>query len=131
MNYNQPNLYEDACLRMHLEKGIRFAGIINKSGRKIAGGFSPKVIPLEKDEKKMTMLMMELALDLSMRSEFNDSLGRMWAIVSYRDNANIITIPHGDNFLLLSSEPEIDHLEIIQIAYRNLNPVKIMEVMIH
>ena len=116
---------------MHQEKGIRFAGVINKSGRKIAGGFNPKVVPLEKDQKKMTMLMMELALDLSMRSEFNDSLGRMWAIVSYRDNANIITIPNGDNFMLLSSEPELDPLEVIQIAYRNIKPTKIMEVMVH
>ena len=116
---------------MNQEKGIRFAGIINKSGRKIAGGFSSKVAPLETDQKKMTMLMMELALDLSMRSEFNDSLGRMWAIVSYRDNANIITIPHDENFILLSSEPELDPLNVIQMAYRILKTVKIMEVLAH
>ena len=128
MYENPTNLYNVACLQMHQEIGIRFAGIINKSGRKIAGGFGPKVIPLEKDQEKITMLMMELALDLSMRKGFNNSLGQMWAIVSYRENANIITIPHGENFMLLSSEPGLDPVEIIQIAYHSLKPIKIMEV---
>ena len=131
MEFKQAVLYDNACYQMGEVNGIRFAGIINKNGRKIAGGFSFKVTPLEQDEKKMEMLLMEIALDLSMRKEFDNSLGRIRAIVSYREKANIITIPHGDNLMLLSSEPEIDPLKVIQLAYDNLKSIETMEVLTH
>lgn len=131
MESNQSYMYDKACYQMYKTCGIRFAAIINKRGRKIAGGFSSKVIPLEKNEKKLEMLFMEMALDLSMRSEFNNSLGKMMAIVSFRDKTNVITIPHGDNFMLISSEPELDSQKVIEIAYHNLSPSRIMEAITH
>jgi len=109
--------------------GIRFAAIINNKGRKIAGGFSSKITPLENDKQKMEMLFMEVALDLSMRKEFDNTLGNISAIVSYRNKTNIITIPHQDNLMLISSEPELETTKIIQMAHQNLKPMKIMEVM--
>jgi len=109
--------------------GIRFAAIINSKGRKIAGGFSSNITPLEKDKQKMEMLFMEVALDLSMRKEFDNTLGNINAIVSYRNKTNIITIPHQDNLMLISSEPELETTKIIQMAYQNLKSMKIMEVM--
>lgn len=109
--------------------GIRFTAVINNKGRKIAGGFNAKITPLEKDEQKMAMLFMEIALDLSMRKEFDASLGNIHAIVSYRNKVNIITIPHEDSFMLVSSEIELDPTKIIQMAYQNLKSMKIIEVM--
>ena len=114
---------------MNKTLGIRFTAIINKKGRKVAGGFSSKVIPLEKNEKKLEMLFMEMTLDLSMRKEFNDSLGKLRAIVSFRDKTNVITIPHGENFMLVSSEPELDSLKVIERAYQSLSACEILEVM--
>jgi len=111
--------------------GIKFAAIINKHGKKIVGGFGSQVTPFEKDDKKIEMLSMEIALDLSMRKEFDNSLGRIRAIVSYREKANVITVPHEDNLMLISSETELDPLKVVQIAYDNLAPVKIMEVAAH
>ena len=128
MQLNEFYLYDNACYQMTKIPGIRFAGIINKHGRKIAGGFSDKIIPLETDEKKIEMLMMELTLDLSMRKEFDNTLGNIKAIVSYRDKANIITIPHNDKLLLVSAEPELDPLKVIQIAHNTLVPREILEV---
>ncbi|MDX1442092.1 MAG: DUF6659 family protein [Nitrosopumilaceae archaeon] len=105
--------YDYACYQIHKIEGVRFAGIINNRGRKIAGGFRHDILPLEKDEKKLEMLFMELSLDLSMRQEFNESLGEIKGIVSYRDKVNIITIPFGKNFVLLSTE-QIEPINIIQ-----------------
>ena len=121
-------MYDRACYQMYKTLGIRFAAIINKKGRKIAGGFNSKVTPLEQNEKKLEMLFMEMALDLSMRREFNDSLGKIRAVVSFRDKTNVITIPHGENFMLVSSEPEVDSLKVIENAYQNLTTCKILEV---
>lgn len=131
MEISQSYLYDKACYQMYKTNGIRFSAIINKRGRKIAGGFNSKVSPLETDEKKIEMLFMEMALDLSMRNEFNDSLGVMRAIISFRDKTNIITIPHRDNFMLVSSEPELDPNKVIEIAHSNLPANEIVEVMIH
>jgi len=116
---------------MNQTHGVRFAAIINNKGRKIAGGFSATITPLEQDEQKMDMLFMEIALDLSMRKEFDDSLGNITAIVSYRNKVNIITIPHKDSFMLVSSEIELDPTTIIQMANQNLRSIKIVEVIHH
>ena len=77
------------------------------------------------------MLFMELALDLSMRKEFDNSLGNISAIVSYRNKTNIITIPHENNLMLISSEPELDPNKVIRIAHQNLRSLKILEVVLH
>jgi len=120
--------YEDVCNYLCKVPGIRFAAIINKNGRKIAGGFSPRVIPLENDKQKIEMLFIEIALDLSMRKEFNNSLGNIQGIVSYRDKTNIVTIPHHDNLLLLSTYPELDSAKVIQIAYQSLGHFEKREI---
>ena len=128
MNSNEFFHYDYSCNQVCQVPGIRFTGVINKQGKKIAGGFSPQTIPLEKDQSKIEMLMMELALDLSMRREFDNSLGSIKAIVSYRDNVNIITIPHDDKLILVSSEPELDPHKVIQIVRDHLLQNKILEV---
>ncbi|WP_255458302.1 DUF6659 family protein [Nitrosarchaeum sp. AC2] len=131
MESNQVYIYDYTCNQMCQIKGIRFVAIINNKGRKIAGGFSSNIIPLEKDKQKMEMLFMEVALDLSMRKEFDDSLGNIHAIVSYRNKTNIITVPHEDKLMLISSEPELDPNKVISMAHRNLRPIKILEVVNH
>lgn len=128
MEINKIYHYDKVCYLLGKVSGIRFAGIINKQGRKIAGGFSPKAVPLEADAKRIEMLMMEITLDLSMRKEFDNSLGKINALISYRDKVNIITIPIEENLMLLSSEPQLDPLKVIQIARNQLEPEKILEV---
>ena len=128
MESEQVRLYDYTCNQMSQIQGIRFTAIINNKGRKIAGGFSCNITPLEKDKQKIEMLFMELALDLSMREEFDNSLGNISAIVSYRNKTNIITIPHEDNLMLISSELELDPNKVINMAHQNLRPLKILEV---
>lgn len=122
-------LYDNVCEQMCKVTGIRFAAIINKNGRKIAGGFGNKIIPLESDVQKMDMLFMELALDLSMRKEFDNSLGSINVIVSYRDKATIITIPQQEDLILLSAEPELSPFKVVQIIQDILKSDKIVEIM--
>ena len=111
--------------------GIRFVALVNKNGKKISGGFSPGTIPLVKDERRLDTFFIEIALDLAMRKEFDDSLGSIHAIVSYRANVNIVTIPHQDNLLVVSSYPELEPSRVIQFVYQNLNPSNIFEAESH
>ena len=128
MGIKQFDLYDNLCNQIFQIHGIRFAAIINNRGRKIAGGFGNEIIPLEKDQQKIEMLFMEIALDMSMRKEFNNSLGNIHAIVSYRDKATIIAIPNRDDLILLSIEPELDPSKIIQIIHQCFMKYKILEV---
>lgn len=130
MEVKQICLYDDACNQICQVPGIRFSAIINKRGRKIAGGFNAKVTPLEKDEQKMEMLFMETTLDFSMRKEFDESLGSIHAIVSYRDRVNIITIPYQDKLILLSVESGLDVSKVIQIVHQKFTHNRIIEAMI-
>ncbi|MFB5597907.1 MAG: DUF6659 family protein [Nitrosopumilaceae archaeon] len=107
--------FEAACKKMALEEGVRFVGIINRQGRLIAGGFKEGVLPYESDEKRQ-MVYMEVMLDLSMRKEFDDTLGAVRSIVSRRDQVTMISIPLGKHLLLISTEPQINENVIITKA---------------
>ena len=115
-NAQQISKYQNGCEKILQIPGIRFAALINNKGRIISGGLSGKITPYEKDEEKRNVLFMEIALDLTMRKEFTNTLGSIHAIVSYRDKVSIITIPHYENSILLSAEPELDPQRIISIV---------------
>jgi len=115
---------------MHKINGVRFVGIINNRGRKIAGGFRNNITPLERDDHKIEMLFMEMSLDLSMRREFDESLGEIQGIVSYRNKVNIITIPFKENFMLVSTEQEVNPIDVILKAKKILLEMKSTEVSI-
>ena len=119
MEVKQMCLYDEICKKMSNLPGVNFAVMINNRGRKISECKS-QAIPLETDEKKLEMLFMETTLDMSMRKEFDNSFGKISAIVSFRENTTMITIPYQEDLMLLSVEPGYDHNKIVQTAYRYL-----------
>jgi len=90
------SLYDEICKNMCKVLEIRFAVMVNKRERKISE-CKTQTIPLESDEQKMKMLLMETTLDLSMRKEFDNSFGKISAIVSVRENTTMITIPYPED----------------------------------
>lgn len=112
-------LYDEICKNMCEISGVNFAVMINNRGRKISE-YKSQVFPLETDEKKLEMLFMETTLDMSMRKEFDNSFGKISAIVSFRENTTMITIPYQEDLMLLSVDTGLDYNKIIQTAYRYL-----------
>ena len=47
------NLYSQKCTQLLGESEIRFAGIVDKDGKLIAGGFKDGLIPHEGDETRL------------------------------------------------------------------------------
>lgn len=82
---------------------IRFVGVINNLGNLIAGGFKEGITPLV-DNKKTKMLYMQMVLEISMRRDFDDTLGRVNYIATNRNNALMITIPFNQHIVLVSAE---------------------------
>ena len=93
---------ENDCNELLSNEQVRFAGIVNKLGNLIAGGYKDGTNPFETDEK-CRMMYMQMALELSMRQEFDSSLGIVNYIASKRENALMISIPINENLLLISA----------------------------
>lgn len=76
-------------------------------GRLVAGGFKEGISPLE-DEAERRKMYMELALRVSMRMEFDYTLGPVKYSASRREKAVMMSFPLNNNVLLVSAEPSID-----------------------
>jgi hypothetical protein len=93
---------ENLCHKICKEPKIRFCGVINALGRMVTGGFSDGIKPLDSEDLRR-MLYIQSTLELSMKREFDDALGTVNYITTYRDNVALITIPMSQNYLLLMS----------------------------
>ncbi len=100
-------IFEQKCNRLLQEDEIRFAGLINSMGRLVAGGFKEGITPLE-DEADRQKMYMELALRVSMRKDFDYSLGPVKYTASRRQKAVMMSFPINSNILLVSAEPTVD-----------------------
>ena len=100
-------IYDQKCKKLLEYDEIRFAGLINSMGRLVAGGFKSGISPLEDDAERQKMYM-ELALRVSMRKEFDYSLGPVKYAASRREKAVMISFPMNSNVLLVSAEANVE-----------------------
>ncbi|MGH9998651.1 MAG: DUF6659 family protein [Nitrosopumilaceae archaeon] len=100
-------IYDQKCKKLLDYDEIRFAGLINSMGHLVAGGLKPGISPLEDDAERKKMYM-ELALRVSMRKEFDYSLGPVKYAASRREKAVMLSFPMNSNVLLVSAEPNVD-----------------------
>jgi len=106
-NLQEYKIFQQKCDRLLQEDEIRFAGLINGMGRLVAGGFKKGVLPLEDDAERQKMYM-ELALRVSMRMEFDYSLGKVKYSASRREKSVMMSFPINNNVILISAEPDVE-----------------------
>jgi len=106
-NLQEYKIFQKKCNILLQEDEIRFAGLINGMGRMVAGGFKKGVLPLEDDAERQKMYM-ELALRVSMRMEFDYSLGKVKYSASRREKAVMMSFPINNNVLLISAESDVE-----------------------
>ncbi len=106
-------LFDEKCNRLLGESEIRFAGIVDKDGKLIAGGFKEGIIPYENDETKLQSFF-EFVSNASIRKEFDESLGPINYIAARRDKAVLVSFPFPITqiLLLISAEPTVN-IEIL------------------
>jgi hypothetical protein len=109
---------EILCHRLCNEPKIRFCGVVNSFGRLVTGGFREGIRPLDNEDQRQ-MMYIQSTLELSMKEEFDDTLGNVNFITTYRDNIALITIPMQQNYLLLMSVER--NAEIEQIVKNTIN----------
>ncbi|NIQ04977.1 MAG: hypothetical protein GWO20_04345 [Candidatus Korarchaeota archaeon] len=101
-------VFQERCDKLlEMIPDIRFAGLINHMGKLVSGGFKEGTEPLEDDAERRKMYM-ELALRVSMRRDFDYSLGPVKYSASRRSNVTMMSFPIGNKVLLISAEPDVD-----------------------
>ncbi len=106
-------LYAEKCNYLLGESEIRFAGIVDKNGKLVAGGFKEGITPYENDETKLQSFF-EFVSKASIRKEFDESLGPINFIAARRDKAVLVSFPFPVTqiLLLISAEPTVN-IEIL------------------
>ncbi len=111
MNNQNTNfqIYDIRCKDLLDEDEIRFAGIINEAGNLIYGGFKKGILPLESDQAKLESFM-KFVSKISLRKEYDDSLGPINYLVARRDKVVLISFPFPLSriLLLISAEPTVN-----------------------
>lgn len=106
---------------------IRFVGVINNLGNLVAGGFKAGITQLV-DDKKTKMLYMQMVLEISMRRDFDDTLGCVNYIAANRNNALMITIPFNQYVVLVSAESIASVEKIVTRIIMVFNKIKQEEI---
>ncbi len=102
------SIYDIRCKDLLDEEEIRFAGIIDESGNLIGGGFKKGLVTLESDQTKLESFM-KFVSKMSLRKEYDDSLGPINYLVARRDKAVLISFPFplSGIILLVSAESTV------------------------
>ncbi len=103
------SIYGIRCKDLLDEEEIRFAGIINEAGNLIGGGFQKGLLPLESDQAKLESFM-KFVSKISLRKEYDDSLGPINYLAARRDKTVLICFPFplSKILLLISAEPSVN-----------------------
>lgn len=102
-------LYVEKCNHLLEESEIRFAGIVDKDGKLIAGGFKEGLTPYEDDETKLQAFF-KFVSKASIRKELDESLGPINYLAARRDKAVLVSFPFPVSkiLLLISAEPSVN-----------------------
>jgi hypothetical protein len=102
-------LYGGKCTKLLQESEIRFAGIVDKNGQLVAGGFKEGLSPHEGDETKLQSFF-EFVSKASIRKEYDESLGPINYLAARRDKAVLVSFPFPITqiLLLVSAEPTVN-----------------------
>jgi hypothetical protein len=106
---SQYAFYESKCKSLANEKDVRFAGIIDENGKLVAGGFKDGLEPLEGSESKLHEFM-EFVSRLTLRKEFDKTLGPINYLAARRDKLILVSFPFPISkfVLLISAEPTMN-----------------------
>ena len=102
-------LYGQKCNILLQESEIRFAGIVDKDGQLVSGGFKEGISPYEGDETRLQSFL-EFVSKASIRKEYDESLGPINYLAARRDKAVLVSFPFPVTqiLLLISAEPTVN-----------------------
>ncbi|HVX02262.1 MAG TPA: hypothetical protein VHA09_03845 [Nitrososphaera sp.] len=93
---------------------IRYAGVMNKFGRTLAGGLRKGVIPMLKPDEARNEYFIEATRN-QLRKSFEQSIGRTEYTLTENEKVKIVTLTNADNFYYLTLDKDTPSAEVSQI----------------
>ncbi|MGI0048859.1 MAG: DUF6659 family protein [Nitrososphaera sp.] len=111
--------YRDKCSSiLAISPRIRYAGIVNKFGRTMAGGLRKGVVPLLKQDEATNEYFIEATRN-QLRKNFERSIGRTEYTFTENEKVKILTIAGEDHFYYITMDkdtPANEATKIIEAA---------------
>ncbi len=106
--------FEQACAKIfETDKNVRFAGIINKMGKLVAGGMRKGLEPMESSQDS-ERLYLDFALRTAMRHDFDQDFGKVIYTLSERERITFVSIPLKEHLVLVSIESGKPYSKVIK-----------------
>ncbi|MBI3858997.1 MAG: hypothetical protein HY296_01975 [Thaumarchaeota archaeon] len=98
--------YEKVCTEMYkFDRRVRFAAILDDSGRQIAGGMKRGIPPLEPQSEDLRLIA-NITIQLSTDKTWDKYFGKTQFTFIKREKLNILTFYMGGKLILVSTEPD-------------------------
>ncbi|QQG48686.1 MAG: hypothetical protein HY247_08125 [archaeon] len=98
--------WDKICTEMFkFDRRIRFAGILDNSGRKIAGGMKKGIASLEPQSEDLRLIA-NITIQLNTDQTWDKYFGRSQYTFIKREKLNILTFNLGNKLVLVSAEPD-------------------------
>jgi hypothetical protein len=108
-------LYKQKCNNiLAISPRIRYAGIMNKFGRTLAGGLRKGVVPLLKPDEARNEHFIEATRN-QFRRNFEKSIGREEYTLTENEKVKILTLSSEDHFYYVTLDKETPINEVIKI----------------
>ena len=108
-------LYKQECSNiLAVSPRIRYAGIINKFGRTLAGGLRKGVVPLLKPDEARNEHFIEATRN-QLRKNFEKSIGQEVYTLTENERVKIITMSSEEYFYYVTVDKETPTNEVMKI----------------
>jgi hypothetical protein len=108
-------LYKQECRNiLAVSPRIRYAGIINKFGRTLAGGLRKGVVPLLKPDEARNEHFIEATRN-QLRKNFEKSIGREEYTLTENEKVKILTLSSEEYFYYITMDKETSINEVMKI----------------
>ncbi|HET9009484.1 MAG TPA: DUF6659 family protein [Nitrosarchaeum sp.] len=106
--------YENKCKEILEDQEVRFAGLLDESGKLLAGGYKENINPrLTKGQEEI--VRQELAARVAKRKKYDTELGRVKYSASRREYVVIMSFPIYEKVIMIVAEPNVN---IDRLAFR-------------
>ncbi len=93
---------------------IRYAGIMNRFGRTLAGGLRKDVVPLLKPDEARNEYFIEATRN-QLRKNFEKSIGRTEYTFTENEKVKILTLSSNDHFYYITMDKSTPATEVAKI----------------
>lgn len=98
--------YEKVCTEIFkFDRRVRFAAVLDRTGRQIAGGMKKGIPSLEPVSEDLRLIA-NISIQLSTDRTWDQYFGKIQYTFIKREKVNILTFHLGDKLVYVSTEPE-------------------------